>query len=171
MEILPCSISRSGQFTDTMFAQVPSPLFDFVCHDISLYVIRSEVEMKQVDLVPGDPVGGQIYQFNARIGNLPLPFFFYCTEYVCIKSFSDVSCRWITRYSQKTLFTMPRCPCGGLLSRQIETRVACPFQVQSSLPCGECVFQNGHSGDMCKCRYRRKGQIVVCGYSTSAQRD
>ena len=79
--------------------------------------IRSEVEMKYVDLVPGDPVGGQIYQFNARIGNLPLPFFFYCTEYVCIKSFSDISCRWITWHSQKTLFTMPRCPCGVLLPR------------------------------------------------------
>jgi hypothetical protein len=46
---------------------------------------RSEVETKYVDLVPGDPVGGQMYQFNARIGNLPLPFFFYCIEYVCIK--------------------------------------------------------------------------------------
>jgi hypothetical protein len=47
--------------------------------------IRSEVEMKYVDVVPGDPVGGQMYQFNARIGNLPLLFFFYCTEYLCIK--------------------------------------------------------------------------------------
>jgi fucose 4-O-acetylase-like acetyltransferase len=36
--------------------------------------------MKYVYVVPGDPVGGQIYQFNARIRNLPLPFFFYCTE-------------------------------------------------------------------------------------------
>ena len=45
--------------------------------------------MKYVDLVPGDPVGGQIYQFNARIGNLLLPFFFSCTEYVCSKKFSD----------------------------------------------------------------------------------
>jgi hypothetical protein len=46
---------------------------------------QSEVEMKYVDLVLGDPVGGQMYQFNARIGNLTLPFFFYCIESVCIK--------------------------------------------------------------------------------------
>jgi hypothetical protein len=27
--------------------------------------------MKYLDLVPGDPVGGQMYQFNARINREP----------------------------------------------------------------------------------------------------
>jgi hypothetical protein len=68
---------------------LPVPTFlwaSVIWHDsIASTGIRSEVEMRYVDLVPEDPVGGQIYQINARIGNLPLPFFFYCTEYVCIK--------------------------------------------------------------------------------------
>jgi hypothetical protein len=74
---IPWTFRKSGACVP--FAMVRS-------HDsIASTGTRSEVEMKYVDLVPGDHVGGQMYQFNARIGNLPLPFFFYCTEYVCIK--------------------------------------------------------------------------------------